>query len=64
MEYNFRSLLRSLEKNPNDIETLKSLKANSVTNHEAVLIYESLTNYKIIMQKMLATAAEEEESHV
>jgi hypothetical protein len=63
MEYNFRSLLRSLEKSPNDIEILKSLKANSAPNHEAALVFESLSNYKIIMQKMLATAAEEEESH-
>lgn len=63
MEYNFRSLLRALETNPNDIEILKSLKANSAPNHEAALVFESLSNYKIIMQKMLATAAEEEESH-
>ena len=63
MEYNCRSLLRALEHNPNDIEILKSLKANSAPNHEAALVFESLSNYKIIMQKMLATAAEEEESH-
>ena len=64
MEYNCRSLIRALERQPNDIEILKSLKANSAPNHEAALVFESLSNYKIIMQKMLATAAEEEESHV
>lgn len=32
-------------------------------NNEGNSIYESLSNYKIIMQKMLATAAEEEDSH-
>lgn len=57
MEYNFRSLVRALEKSPNDIEILKSLKSNSTVNYEASSIYESLSNYKIIMQKMLATAA-------
>lgn len=63
MEYNFRSLVRSLEKNPQDLDVLKSLKSNSTPNVEGANIYESLSNYKIIMQKMLATAAEEEDSH-
>ncbi len=63
MEYNFRSLVRALERNPNDLEVLKSLKSNSSVNNEGNSIYESLSNYKIIMQKMLATAAEEEDSH-
>lgn len=63
MEYNFRSLVRSLEKFPGDLEILKSLKSNSTPNVEGSSIYESLSNYKIIMQKMLATAAEEEDSH-
>jgi hypothetical protein len=59
MEYNFRSLVRALEKHPQDLEVLKSLKSNSTPNVEGANIYESLSNYKIIMQKMLATAAEE-----
>lgn len=63
MGYSFKSLLRVLEKNPNDVETLKSLKMNAVPNTEAANIHEGLSNYKIIMQKTLATAAEEEESH-
>lgn len=42
---------------------IKSLKSNSTPNQEGSSIYESLSNYKIIMQKMLATAAEEEDSH-
>lgn len=32
MEYNFKSLLRALEKHPNDIEILKSLKSNNTPN--------------------------------
>ena len=63
MEYNFRSLVRSLERFPADLEILKSLESNSTPNQEGSSIYESLSNYKIIMQKMLATAAEEEDSH-
>jgi hypothetical protein len=63
MEYNFRSLIRALERHPQDMEILKSLKSNSAPNFECASIYESLSNYKIIMQKMLATAAEEEDSH-
>ena len=39
MEYTCRSLLRVLEKHPADIEILRSLKANSVTNHEAALVF-------------------------
>jgi len=42
---------------------LKSLKSNAAVNFEGSSIFESLSNYKIIMQKMLATAAEEEDSH-
>ena len=34
MEYNFKSLLRALERHPQDLETLKSLKSNSATNYE------------------------------
>lgn len=45
------------------MEILKSLKSNLAPNFECASIYESLSNYKIIMQKMLATAAEEEDSH-
>jgi hypothetical protein len=52
-----------LEKHPNDLEILKSLKSNNTTNTEAYNVYEALSNYKVIMQKTLATAAEEEESH-
>lgn len=63
MEYNFRSLVRALEKHPEDMEVLKSLKSNAAVNFEGSSIFESLSNYKIIMQKMLATAAEEEDSH-
>jgi hypothetical protein len=63
MEYNFRSLVRALERHPQDMDILKSLKSNSAPNFEGASIYESLSNYKIIMQKMLATAAEEEDSH-
>lgn len=33
MEYNFRSLVRSLENKPNDLEILKSLKSNSTPNY-------------------------------
>ena len=39
MEYNCRSLIRALERQPNDIEILKSLKANSAPNHEAALVF-------------------------
>jgi hypothetical protein len=63
MEYNFRSLVRSLELQPENMEIIKSLKSNSTPNNEGATVYESLSNYKIIMQKMLATAAEEEDSH-
>lgn len=63
MEYNFKSLLRSLERNTTDMELLKSIKSNSAVNNDGTNIYESLSNYKIIMQKTLATAAEEEDSH-
>jgi len=60
MEYNFKSLIRALEKHPNDIETLKNLKMGSTMNNqnnEGYNIYEALSNYKVIMQKTLATAA-------
>ena len=57
MEYNFKSLIRALEKYPEDIETLKSLKSSTTSNNEALNIHEALCNYKIIMQKKLATAA-------
>lgn len=42
---------------------MKSLKSNNTPNAESFNVYEALTNYKVIMQKTLATAAEEEESH-
>lgn len=58
MEYNFKSLIRALEKHPNDIEILKSLKSNNAPNTETFNVYEALSNYKVIMQKTLATAAE------
>lgn len=57
MEYNFKSLIRALEKNPNDLEILKSLKSNNTPNTQAFNVHEALSNYKIIMQKTLATAA-------
>lgn len=57
MAYNFKSLVRSLERHPNDIEILKSLKSSTVVNHEGSNVHEALSNYKIIMQKKLATAA-------
>ena len=60
MAYSFKSLLRALEKRPQDVEILKNLKMNAVPNTEATNIHEALFNYKIIMQKTLATAAEEE----
>ena len=63
MAYSFKSLLRALEKRPQDVEILKNLKMNAAPNIEATNIHEALFNYKIIMQKTLATAAEEEESH-
>lgn len=39
MEYNFRSLVRSLESRPQDIEILRSLKSNSSVNFEGSSIY-------------------------
>lgn len=36
---------------------------NSAPNAEISNIHEALSNYKIIMQKTLATAAEEDDSH-
>lgn len=33
MEYNFKSLIRALEKHPEDIEILKSLKSSTTTNN-------------------------------
>ena len=60
MAYTFKSLIRGLERHPQDIEIIKSLKVNSTPNAETINIHEGLSNYKIIMQKMLATAAEEE----
>lgn len=57
MAYCFKSLIRALEKHPDDLETIKSLKANSVPNVQILNIHEALSNYKIIMQKTLATAA-------
>lgn len=57
MAYCFKSLTRALEKHPDDLETIKSLKANSVPNVQILNIHEALSNYKIIMQKTLATAA-------
>lgn len=63
LAYSFKSLVRALEHHPGDIEVLKSLKMNSAPNVEVGNIHEALSNYKIIMQKTLATAAEEDESH-
>lgn len=63
MAYTFKTLVRALEKSPSDLEIIKSLKVNSTPNPDTLNIHEGLSNYKIIMQKMLATAAEEEESH-
>ena len=34
MEYNFKSLIRALEKHPNDIEILKNLKMGSTMNNQ------------------------------
>lgn len=56
-------MVRALEKKFQDVEILKTLKMNAVPNTESSNIHEALSNYKIIMQKTLATAAEEEESH-
>ena len=39
MEYNFRSLVRALEKHTNDVQVLKSLKQNSTPNYEGQSIY-------------------------
>lgn len=39
------------------------MKGTSALNSEVLQINESLGNYKIIMQKKLATAAEEEDMH-
>lgn len=63
MAYTFKTLVRVCEKHPHQIETLKSLKNSANPNVELSNIHEGLSNYKIIMQKMLATAAEEDESH-
>lgn len=52
-----------IEKHPEDIEILKNLKMNSSPNIQVSNIHDALGNYKIIMQKTLATAAEEDESH-
>lgn len=52
-----------IEKYPEDIETIKSLRVNSAPNVQVANIHEALSNYKIIMQKTMATAAEEDESH-
>lgn len=57
MSYSFKTLIRCMEKYPADLEIIKSLKANFTPNVETANIHESLSNYKIIMQKMLATAA-------
>jgi len=39
MEYNFKSLVRSLERVPEDVEILKSLKLNSPPNNEGLSVY-------------------------
>jgi hypothetical protein len=57
LAYSFKTLLRMIEIHPEDIETLKSLRLNSVANIEVSNIHEALANYKIIMQKTMATAA-------
>jgi hypothetical protein len=33
MEYNFKSLIRALEKHPDDIEILKNIKMSSTTTN-------------------------------
>lgn len=55
--YTFKSLVRALEGSSKDVQILKTLKMNAVPNTEASNIHEALSNYKIIMQKTLATAA-------
>lgn len=57
MAYTFKTLIRAIEKYPDDVEIIKSLKSNSAPNVEISNIHEALSNYKIIMQKTLATAA-------
>lgn len=47
-----------MERYPEDLEILKNLRMNSTPNMEVSNIHESLSNYKIIMQKTMATAAE------
>jgi len=63
LAYSFKTLIRVIEKYPSNIEILKSLRVNAAPNVEVANIHEALSNYKIIMQKTMATAAEEEESH-
>jgi hypothetical protein len=60
---NFKTLVRVLIANRNDYDIVKSLKGNTALNADILQINESLGNYKIIMQKKLATAAEEEDMH-
>ena len=57
MAYTFKTLIRAVEKHPDDMEIIKSLRVNSTPNVEIANIHEALSNYKIIMQKTLATAA-------
>lgn len=59
MEVNFKTLVRALIKNKNDFDIVKSLRGSTTLNNDVQQINESLGNYKIIMQKKLATAAEE-----
>lgn len=61
--YTFKTLIRAIEKHPEDLEIIKSLRMNSNPNSDVANVHEALSNYKIIMQKTLATAAEEDESH-
>lgn len=56
-------MVRALSKNKSDLEKVQSLRASSVPNSDIQFVQEALSNYKIIMQKKLATAAEEEEVH-
>ena len=58
LENNFKTLVRALSKNKNDFEKVQTLKINSTLNGDIQFVQEALSNYKIIMQKKLATAAE------
>ncbi len=63
METNFRQLLRCLASNGEDFRLLRELKPSTSINSDMVLIHECLQCYKYMLQKKLATAADEEETH-